>query len=127
VKFEKNSKTTFFDLETTALEKKATKSLALTDSIRALYFQKFQGRDFGYMTKGIQYNKQTGEGPELMFVGDITLNSNRFVMTNPSMVIGTDRMELYEFFGRRREVLQNRNQQLIKLMIGVTLAHMVVV
>lgn len=61
------------------------------------------------MTKGIQYNKQTGEGPELMFVGDVNFVKNSFVMRNPKMVIGTDRLELYEFFGRRKETLSMRN------------------
>jgi hypothetical protein len=58
------------------------------------------------MTKGIKVDAQTGKGPELMFVGDLRFDSkaNRYIMNKPNLIIGSDRLDFYEFLGRRREV-----------------------
>jgi hypothetical protein len=48
-------------------------------------------------------------------------------MRRPDLVIGSDRLELYEFLARRKEVLSGHNKQLIKLMIGITIAHGLIV
>lgn len=85
--------------------------------------------DFGYLQKGLAVDKKTGEGPELMFLGDVQYlaKANRFVMSKPKMVIGTDRLELYEFHARRREVLINNSRQLLKVAVGLTLMHALLV
>ena len=43
------------------------------------------------------------------------------------MLIGTDRLELYEFFARRKEVLTGLNKNWFKLAVGATAAHAVIV
>jgi len=48
-------------------------------------------------------------------------------MKAPRMVIGTDRLELYEHLGRRREILQGQSRTWIKLCIGITAAHALIV
>jgi hypothetical protein len=44
-------------------------------------------------------------------------------MPKPKMVIGTDRMELYDFLAKRKRVLTERNRIAFRLMVGATLAH----
>ena len=44
-------------------------------------------------------------------------------MSKPEMLIGTDRLELYEYFARRREVLTNVNRNWLKLAFAATVAH----
>lgn len=65
--------------------------------------------DFGYIQKGITTTRE-GEGPELMFLGPLKFTGSKYVMQSPSLIIGTDRLELYEFYARRREVLLNTNR-----------------
>jgi hypothetical protein len=48
-------------------------------------------------------------------------------MRRPDLVIGSDRLEFYEFLARRKEVLSGHNKQLIKLMIGITIGHALIV
>ena len=48
-------------------------------------------------------------------------------MLKPEMLIGTDRLELYEFFARRKEVLTGLNKNWFKLAVGATAAHAVIV
>ena len=48
-------------------------------------------------------------------------------MAKPEMLIGTDRLELYEYFARRREVLTNVNRNWLKLALAATVAHGVLV
>jgi hypothetical protein len=43
------------------------------------------------------------------------------------MVIGTDRMELYEFFGRRKEMWLSQNRTIGKFCVGITVAHFIMV
>ena len=83
--------------------------------------------DFGYIQKGITVDKKTGEGPELMVLGDLKFTGSRYVMQNPKMIIGTDRLELYDFWARRKEVLINTNRQFLKLAFAATFVHAVVV
>ena len=70
---------------------------------------------------------KTGEGPELMLLGDVTLNQNRLIMKRPEMVIGTDRLELYEFMAHRREVLISTNRNWLKVAFAATFLHMLIV
>ena len=43
------------------------------------------------------------------------------------MVIGSDRLELYEFFARRKETWNLQNRDLAKACIAVTLGHFMLV
>lgn len=94
------------------MEKRADKARSLSDQVWKLYYTNYLKMDFGYLQKGLAVDSKSGEGPELMFLGDVKYveSVNRFVMSKPKMVIGTDRMELYEFQARRREVLLNSNR-----------------
>lgn len=127
VQFNKGSKPQFFDLETISLENNVKQPENIFDKIRAFYYVNVFKMDLGYMTKGIQYDRKTGNGPELMFVGNLSQKSNRYIMKNPQCVIGSDRLELYEFLAHRRESFLNKNKQLVKFMIGVTAVHAVLV
>ena len=48
-------------------------------------------------------------------------------MRHPELVIGTDRMELHDFFGRRKEMLTLKNRNLLKFCFGLTIAHFLLV
>jgi len=48
-------------------------------------------------------------------------------MQKPELVIGSDRMELYEFFARRKETWGTNNRNLIKVGFGLTFAHFLLV
>ena len=115
-----------FDLQTIKHEKNVTEAKSFMDRIWAIYYQRIWSRDFGYMTKGIHIGKD-GEGPELMFAGPVNYQGGKFVMTKPELVIGSDRLELYEHFARRREVMVAYNRNFLKLAFGVTAAHFVAV
>jgi len=43
------------------------------------------------------------------------------------MVIASDRMELYEYFGRRTEVLGQQNRNWLKFAVAVTGVHFLLV
>lgn len=75
-----------------------TASPTLQDKLHEFYLTKLRGRkDFSFMTRGIT------SPHELLIVGPLNYVQNQMVMT-PRLVIGSDRLELYEFFGRRKEV-----------------------
>lgn len=58
-------------------------------------------RDFGYMEKGIPANKEH----EYLVAGNLELDkkANRLVMRRPELLIGSDRLDFYDFLGRRKE------------------------
>lgn len=62
-----------------------------------------------------------------MLVGDMKFTGSRYIMQSPKMIIGTDRLELYDFYARRKEVLLNTNRQFLKLAFAVTCVHAVIV
>ena len=129
VQFNSGDKVKFFDLETLHHEKHVEKARSTSDAIWAFYYKNYWKRDFSYITKGLSVDKKTGEGPELMLLGPVSYNHSikKFVMTKPELVIGTDRLELYEHFARRREVLTAYNRNFLKLAVGITMAHFVIV
>lgn len=59
-------------------------------------------QDFHYIEKGIYSDKPN----ELLVAGTIEHDKrlNKLVMRKPTLVIGSDRLEFYEFLGRRREM-----------------------
>ena len=60
-------------------------------------------------------------------MGGLDVANERLVMRNPTMVIGSDRMELYEFFSRRKESWSTNNRSFMKLAFGLTVAHFALV
>ena len=116
-------------METIKHDKDVAKARNLTDRLWSLYLTNYWKIDLSYMTKGIRYQRKTGEGTEFMFLGNVNYNAQkgRFIMAKPEMLIGTDRLELYEYFARRREVLININRNWLKLALAATLAHAVLV
>ena len=54
-------------------------------------------RDFKYMTRAIR------PASELLVIGQLSLQ-NKQIQMKAKMIIGSDRMELYEYFGRKTEV-----------------------
>ena len=48
-------------------------------------------------------------------------------MAKPKLIIGSDRLELYEFLARRKEVLNGFNKNWLKLAFAATLVHAVIV
>ena len=76
----------------------------MMDRMKELYYKQLRKRDFMYMEKGIRADRET----ELLIAGNIEFNKklNKMIMKKPKLVIGSDRLELYDFFGRRRETLQ---------------------
>ena len=127
VRFKSGQNTEFFDLDTLKTELNVKEADGIKDKIMAMYWKNIWKHDFGYITKGIEVNQ--GKGPELMFVGNLKFDTtlNKFIILRPTMVLGSDRMELYEFMARRREVLIGHNKQLVKLMLGITFAHALLV
>ena len=75
----------------------------MKDKAIKAYNEYLRGRkEFNFSTRGIRSDIDQ----EFLIVGGFeVVNDSRLVMRNPSMVIGSDRMELYEFFARRKETL----------------------
>ena len=48
-------------------------------------------------------------------------------MKKPALVIGSDRLELYEHFARKKEVIFGFNKNWLKLAFAATLLHAVIV
>ena len=94
-----------FDLDTIAIEKKAEQPKTLRDRLMAMYYQQTASDvHLGYATRGFKLDGKTGLAPEMMYMGSVVhdTKASRFIMRNPSMIIGTDRLELYEFIAQKR-------------------------
>lgn len=107
VQFTRGSKATFFDLDEVPEDlipesaQKRIQNPSITDRLLQLYWTKLRNRtDFKYSTRGIRRDVDQ----ELMFVGGLEVQNQRILMKNPRIVLGSDRMELYEFMARRKEV-----------------------
>ena len=96
VQFNPKSEIQFFDIETLSQET-ADSAKTWRDALYKLYFVNFLKMDFGYIQKGLSINRKTGDGPELMVHGDLKFTGTKYVMASPKMIIGTDRLELYDF------------------------------
>ena len=59
-------------------------------------------------------------------VGPLSFNGNLIKIT-PKLVIGSDRLELYEFLSRRKEVWNIQNRNWFKLSVALTGAHFLIV
>jgi hypothetical protein len=93
----------------------------LSDKLLKFYLTRIRGRqDFTYMTRYLKPEN------ELLVVGSLTYNNNAYVM-KPKIVIGSDRMELYEFFGRKTEVRSQMNRNWLKFAVACTAVHFLIV
>ncbi|CDW74479.1 UNKNOWN [Stylonychia lemnae] len=114
----------FFDLDTitTATE---YKNKTLQDRIKEFYYRNLRKLDFNYIEKGIIANKEN----ELLVAGqlDFDKRNNRLVIRKPNLIIGSDRLEFYEFLGRRREVFGLQNRNWVKFCVGITAVHFIFV
>ena len=111
VQFKSKDQVEFFDLETLSQTTGKNEPVrSMRDHLKKMYYVNFLKMDFGYIEKVITVKKEDGEGPELMFMGPLKFTGSKYVMQSPTMVIGTDRLELYEFYARRKEVLLNSNR-----------------
>ena len=63
----------------------------------------------------------------MLVIGGLRLNKGSIEMRNPKMVIGSDRLELYEFFARRKETYNIKNRDLAKACIALTACHFLLV
>lgn len=62
-----------------------------------------------------------------MIAGNLTHHEGKFYMKKPKMVIGSDKTELFEFIGRKREHCYMNIRNFIKLSVAVTLVHVLLV
>ena len=127
VQFTKGHKLDCFDLDTLGMEKSNPSPKTTGDRLLATYQSLINKRPLSYATKGLQIKE--GAASEMMFVGPVEFveKSNRFVMARPKMVIGTDRMELYDFLVKKKTVYNNANTRLLKLIFAVTAGHFLLV
>ena len=130
VQFSRGYKATFFDLDEVPEDlipesaQKRIQNPGIVDIIKRTYWTKLRNRnDFKFSTRGIRRDVDQ----ELMFVGGLEVKNQKILMKNPRIVLGSDRMELYEFMARRKEVWADQNRSWLKLAIGVTVAHFVLV
>ena len=65
----------------------------------------------------------------MLIMGNLEYNKsiNKIVMKRPDLVIGTDRLELYEFFGRRKEFYGLQSRNCMKICVGLTAVHFLLV
>ncbi len=77
------------------------------------------------MESGLLKNKEH----EYLIAGKLQFDpkGERFVIRKPDLLIATDRLDFYDFLGRRREHLGKQNRNWLKLCVGLTLAHFLVV
>jgi hypothetical protein len=77
------------------------------------------------MEKGLLKNKEH----EYLVAGklDFDPKNSRFVMRKPDLLIASDRLDFYDFLGRRREHLGLQNRNWLKLCIALTFGHFLLV
>lgn len=77
--------------------------IAIADRVKRYYFETLRKRDFHYMERGLPLAKEH----EYLIAGKLELDSQnkRFVIRKPDLLIASDRLDYYDFLGRRRESL----------------------
>lgn len=48
-------------------------------------------------------------------------------MSKPELLIGSDRIELYDYFGKRKETFVTKNKYWLKFCFGLTVGHFLLV
>ena len=132
VVFDRRSKTSFFDLEEIPEDKVSAEQTSQTQSsslkntyLRAMSRIMYPENRFRFVTRGIRSDVEQ----EMLFVGGLTLDEKlgRILMKNPTMVIGSDRLELYEFLARRKTYWGLQSRMLLNVAMGITAIHFVLV
>ena len=91
------------------------------DSLHKFYLLSLRGRlDFNYISRAIRPSS------ELLIVGQLSFKNEKIII-RPKTIIGSDRMELYEYFGRRNEVRNITNRNWLKFTFAVTGIHFLTV
>ena len=100
-------------------------SIAITDRVKRLYYETLRKRDFEFMEKGILHSKEN----EYLVCGKLEFDrlGKRLFMKKPDLVIGSDRLEFYDFLGRRKETMSFSVRNWFKFCIGITAAHFLLV
>lgn len=77
------------------------------------------------MEKGIIATKEH----EYLVAGklDFDRKLNRLVMRKPDLLIGSDRLDFYDFLGRRREHFSLQNRNWLKFCVALTFGHFLLV
>lgn len=93
--------------------------------MKKLYYKTMRHRDFAFMETGIVKAKEH----EYLVAGKLELDKklNRLVIRRPDLLIGSDRLDFYDFFGRRRESLSLQNRNWLKFCVALTFAHFLLV
>ena len=73
------------------------------------------------MEKGLFTNR------DYLIAGNLINEENVFRLKNPSLVIGSDKQELMEFMGRKREHWLMNVRNFVKLAIALTCLHVLLV
>ena len=77
------------------------------------------------MEKGLLKSKNL----EYLISGTLEFDpkKNRLLMRRPDLLIGSDRLDFYDFLGRRRESLSLQNRNWLKFCVAMTAVHFVLV
>ena len=80
---------------------------------------------FRQVSRGIR----TDIDQELLFVGGLQLDqtTQKMVMRNPAFVIGSDRLELYEFLARRKTYWGLQTRMFLNFALGITAVHFLLI
>jgi hypothetical protein len=119
-----SNKVKFFDLDTINQTQEYS-AQTISDRLKRIYYQKLWKRDFNFMEKGLLKDKEA----EYLVGGKLELDktNKRLVMRKPTLFIGSDRMDYYDFLGRRREHYGMQSRNWLKLCVGITAAHFLLV
>lgn len=73
------------------------------------------------MEKGLYADKES----ELLVAGRLEFDpkQNKILMRKPNLIIGSDRLEFYEFLGRKNEMYSLQNRNWLKFCVAITFAH----
>lgn len=109
-----------FDLDTVGVSTKH-EIWTMKDRLKYMYYKVLLRRDFTFMEKGIFSNR------DYIIGGNLVHEENTLRLKNPSLVIGTDKQELMEFMGRKREHCLMNVRNFVKLAIAITCLHALLV
>lgn len=93
----------------------------LTLRVKKLYYKNFLRRDFAFIEKGLCTNRS------YLVAGDLLYRDDKLLLKKPKMIIGSDKTELMEFLGRKREHWYMNIRNFIKLAVGVTFLHVLLI
>ena len=97
----------------------------MCDRLDRLYYQNLRKRDFGFIETGVSKSKEH----DYLVTGNLEFDNqlNRMVIRKPQLLIGSDRLDFYDFLGRRRETFSMQNRNWLKFCVALTGAHFLLV